>query len=83
LLRPVLLSLRNIFRSKARLLLTLITLTLGGASFIAVISVRASLDCTIDDSLRMWNFDLMVILEHPYRQEKVTQIVQAVSGVAQ
>jgi putative ABC transport system permease protein len=41
--RPMLLSLRNTFRRKGRLALTLATLTLGGAIFMAVFSVRASL----------------------------------------
>ncbi len=38
--RPVLLSLRNTFRRKGRLALTLFTLTVAGAIFIAVFNVR-------------------------------------------
>jgi putative ABC transport system permease protein len=41
--RPLILSLRNTFRRKARLALTLATLILGGAIFIAVLGVRESL----------------------------------------
>ena len=41
--RPLLLSLRNTFRRKGRLALTLATLTLAGAIFIGVFSIRSSL----------------------------------------
>ena len=44
--RPMLLSLRNTFRRKGRLALTLSTLTLAGAMLIAVMSVRESLNNT-------------------------------------
>ena len=48
--RPLLIALRNTFRRKGRLALTLTTLTLGGAIFIAVFSVRDSLLLTLDDA---------------------------------
>jgi len=41
--RPLLISLRNTFRRKGRLILTLFTLTLGGAIFIATFNVQGSL----------------------------------------
>jgi putative ABC transport system permease protein len=41
--RPFILSLRNTFRRRSRLLLTLFTLTMGGAIFIAVFNVRVTL----------------------------------------
>ena len=40
---PIALSVRNTFRNKGRLILTLITLSLAGMIFIAVLNVRASL----------------------------------------
>ncbi len=81
ILRPVLLSLRNTFRSKGRLGLTLITLTLGGAIFIGVFSVQTSLDQTLDDLLRWWGFDAIIFLTRPYRTEQVTQAALEVPGV--
>jgi putative ABC transport system permease protein len=83
LLRPLLLSLRNIFRSKGRLALTLITLILGGATFIGVFSIRASLDRTMDDLLHTWNFDAMFVFRQPYRVEKIVREAQGVPGVVQ
>ncbi len=44
---PILLSLRNTFRKKARLAFTLSTLTLAGAMFISVFSTRVSLTSQI------------------------------------
>jgi len=82
LLRPLLLSLRNTFRSKGRLALTLMTLTLGGAIFIGVFSVQASLGQTLDELLQWWGFDTVVYLARPYRTEKVTQTALRVPGVA-
>lgn len=79
--RPLLLSLRNTFRSKGRLALTLITLTLGGAIFMGVFSVQASLDQTLDDLLRWWGFDVMVIPARPYRADRMIQAALDVPGV--
>lgn len=79
--RPFLLSLRNIFRSKGRLTLTLITLTLGGATFIGVFSVNATLGRTIEDFMQMYGFDSVVVFARPYRIEKIKQEAQAVPGV--
>jgi putative ABC transport system permease protein len=83
LLRPLLLSLRNIFRSKGRLALTLTTLTLGGATFIGVFSVRASLGRTIDDLMHMWNFDTVIAFSRHYRVERIKQQALHVPGIVE
>lgn len=69
--RPLLLSLRNTFRNKGRLALTLITLMLAGAIFVGVFSVRASLTETVDQLLGWWGFDVLVAFTQPYRVEQV------------
>ena len=46
--RPLLLSIRNTFRRKGRLALTLFTLVVAGAIFIAVFNVRSSLNGFMD-----------------------------------
>jgi len=81
LMRPVLLSLRNIFRSKVRLTLTLITLTLGGATFIGVFSVKSALDRTLDDFMQLYNFDSLIVLSRPYRLEKIQREAKTIPGV--
>ena len=82
LARPWLLSLRNTFRSKGRLFLTLLTLTLAGSIFMSVFSVRDSLDSTMDSMIGWWNFDTMISLERPYRVERLANTAAAVPGVA-
>lgn len=80
--RPLLLSLRNTFRQKWRLFLTLTTLTLGGAIFISVFSVRASVDNSIELLFEtLIRFDVQVNLERPYRIAEVEQEAYQVEGV--
>jgi putative ABC transport system permease protein len=80
-LRPSLLSIRNMFRNQGRLALTLITLTLGSATFISVFSVRSSLSKTVDDMVAWFNTDLMITLDRSYRAEKIQQEALRVPGV--
>lgn len=79
--RPLMLSLRNTFRRKMRLLLTLITLVLGSAIFIAVLSVYASLMQTLDEALTYYSFDVAVFFNRPYRVEQIDKEVRRVPGV--
>ncbi|HRW09606.1 MAG TPA: FtsX-like permease family protein [Caldilineaceae bacterium] len=79
--RPMLISLRNTFRRKGRLLLTLTTLTLASAIFIAVFSVRASLLLTLDDALSYWNYDISLNLNRPYRVDYLEREALNVPGV--
>ncbi|NTU83870.1 MAG: FtsX-like permease family protein [Chloroflexales bacterium] len=78
--RPLLLSLRNTFRRKGRLMLTLSTLILSGVIFMAVLSERTTLRSTIIDFLSVYNFDVEVDLNRPYRIAMLDQQVR-VPGV--
>jgi putative ABC transport system permease protein len=79
--RSILLSVRNTFRNKGRLTLTLITLTLGSATFISVFNMRASLTSTVDDMIKWFNCDMMLTFDRTYRSEKVQLEAQNVPGV--
>lgn len=79
--RPLLLSLRNTFRRKGRLLLTLSTLTLGGAIFISVFSVRDSLLLTLDDAFKYWNYDVEASFNRSYRTTELEREALRVPGV--
>ncbi len=78
--RPVLLSLRNTFRRKGRLALTLLTLTLAGGMFIGVLSVRDSLLGTLDESFKYWNYDVQVEFSRAYRIEQLERETLGVPG---
>lgn len=80
--RPVLLSLRNTFRRKGRVALTLLTLTLGGAFFIAVFSSNTSLQLTVHNFMHaLYNYDIDVFLHRPYHAEYLKQEALRVPGV--
>jgi putative ABC transport system permease protein len=79
--RPFLLSMRNTFRRKGRLALTLTTLTLGGAIFIAVMSVSASFGLTLNDVFQFWGYDVEADFNQPYLTEQVEQAARSIPGV--
>ena len=79
--RPTLISLRNTFRRKGRLILTLITLSLGGAVFIATFNVRASLETYIEKVSQYLLADISLEFAQIYRIEDVRNITQSVYGV--
>jgi putative ABC transport system permease protein len=68
--RPVLLSLRNTFRRRGRLALTIGALTLGGAIFIGILSVQSSLKRAMD-AIVPYQFDLSVMLAQPQGKERI------------
>jgi len=79
--RPVLLSLRNTFRRKGRLILTLLTLTLAGTVFMAVFSVRSSLYSTLDEAMDYFHYDVSIGFIQNYRASRIEQEVMRVPGV--
>lgn len=80
--RPVQISLRNTFRRRGRLAMTLITLVLGGMLFMTVGSVRASLNGLIEQGLDYYQFDVQIQLQQPTRTQRVEQVVRSLPGVA-
>ena len=80
--RPLLLSIRNTFRRKGRLVLTLFTLTMAGAIFIAVFNVRASLEMFLDQIGQHFMADLTLTFEQPYRERQIEQVVMQAPGVS-
>ncbi len=81
--RPSQISLRNTFRRKGRLSLTLITLSLASAIFISIFSVRASLLQTLDDALNYFDYDVQIIFDVPYRAERLQTLAKQLPTVDQ
>lgn len=79
--RPLLISLRNTFRHKGRLALTLVTLTLGGAIFIATFNARASMENYIDRIGHYFLADVNLTLDGPYRISEIQRALSHVDGV--
>jgi putative ABC transport system permease protein len=74
-------SLRNTFRRKGRLILTVLTLSLGGAVFIATFNVRISLVDYIDQIVRYFLADVNVTVDRYYRIDELAPIIEKVPGV--
>jgi putative ABC transport system permease protein len=79
--RPMQISIRNTFRRKSRLALTLFTLVLAGAIFIAVFNLWASFDKTMQDIQGYFLADINVSLDHAYSFDKVAALAESVPGV--
>jgi putative ABC transport system permease protein len=81
--RPFLLSLRNTFRRRARLALTLGTLAVGGAGFIVAMNVLASMDSTVAARYDAARYDVQLWFSQPYPTEQLETSILAVDGVKQ
>ncbi len=79
--RPILLSFRNTFRKRGRLLLTIFTLTVAGAVFIAVFNVRDSMRGVMAQIMQHFMGDVTVDFSQPYRVQKVTRDLREIPGV--
>lgn len=80
--RPLLISLRNTFRSKGRMALTLITLSLGGALFISTFNVQLSMANYIEQISQYFIGDLNLTLAYPYRIEKIEELLSPLDEIS-
>lgn len=79
--RPTLLSLRNTFRRKGRLALTLGILALGGATFMTAMNVSDSWRNTVDSLFGARRYDLQVVLSQPTSAARFREVIGGVDGV--
>src|SRR5688572_17711824 len=79
--RPLVFAIRNSFRRRARLALTLVTLAAGGLFFLTALNVRASMMNTIDRMFAPRKFDLTVTLRELYDQQKLQSAVDNTPGI--
>ena len=80
--RPILLSIRNTFRQKARLTLTIFTLTIAGSIFIAVFNVRDSMQNMMDMLMAHFIADVSLSFSRPYPVSRMEQVILPIPGVA-
>ncbi|OQY32879.1 MAG: hypothetical protein B6I38_04110 [Anaerolineaceae bacterium 4572_5.1] len=71
--RPLLISLRNTFRQRGRLMLTLFTLTMGGAIFISVFNVRVTLYEYVQNIGDYFLADVTISFDKAYRLSEIEQ----------
>ncbi len=82
LARPLLLSLRNAFRKRERMVLTLLTLATGGAVFLGALNLRGSIRDSVrvlyDEELR---YQLTVRFERRHEADSLVAVAVAERGV--
>lgn len=81
--RDVLLALRNPFRKRARLILSLVTLTFAGAIFMGIVNLQSSLNSALDLMLGFWNYDAWLVVDGHVPAEKLVSVAKSVSGVGE
>jgi putative ABC transport system permease protein len=79
--RPFLLSLRNTFRRRGRLVLTLGALSVGGAGFIVALNVGASMDSTVAAKFDAIRYDIQVRFSQPYPAERIAQVLSDIAAL--
>lgn len=80
--QTLLLALRNTFRRRGRLLLTLGLLATGGAMFLASLNTALAWQRTIADGMDTRHFDAEIRLNRPEPAEALLARIRAVPGVA-
>ena len=80
--RPTLLSIRNAFRKRQRMTLTLLALATGGAVYIGAANLRRSVLGAVDLLYAGQTYDFTVRLAEPHEADSVEAVVSRVAGVA-
>ncbi len=79
--RTLIMALRNTFRQKGRLFLTLGLLSAAGAMFMTSLNVKAAWEKNISDAASNRNYDLEIRLNRPEPEKKLLAIAKKISGV--
>ncbi len=79
--RPLLLSLRNTFRRKGRLIFTLLVMAAGGTGFIVAMNIYASMYNTVDKRINTISYDIQVTFDRPQQLKSVEDTINEIAGV--
>jgi putative ABC transport system permease protein len=73
---------RNAFRKRQRMALTLATLALGGAVFMAALDLRTTIRGSVEELFgRSLRYDMSVSLAEPHAPDSIAAAIRPVSGV--
>ena len=81
LARPLLLSIRNAFRKRARMLLTLSALAVGGAVYLGAINLQNAIRASVDTLFGSQRFDAVIRFVSPQSIDSLESIARGVDGV--
>ena len=79
--RSLIMALRNSFRRRGRLLLTLTLLATAGAMFISSLNVRKASQEHLVEAAAERHYDLEIVLAKPEERQKITRLISVVPGV--
>jgi putative ABC transport system permease protein len=79
--RPLVFSLRNAFRRKQRMVLTLLTLAFGGAVFMGAGNLKAAVSGAMDLAFESQRFDMLLRLSRPVPVDSIERALATVGGV--
>lgn len=80
--RPLLLSLRNAFRRRQRMILTLLTLATGGAVYLGTRNLRQGVIGSVDLLFAPQQYDMVVRFVSPHAPDSIVAAVSRVPGVS-
>ncbi len=78
---PFVFALRNGFRRRGRLALTLLTLAAGGLFFLSALNIRASIVNTLDRMFAARKYDLTVTFSNPFAWERLQRAAGNTPGI--
>ncbi|MFS1512618.1 ABC transporter permease [Chengkuizengella sp. SCS-71B] len=79
--RTLILSLRNTFRKKGRLILTICLLSVAGSMFLTGLNVKAGWEKIISDAASQRHYDLEIKLNDAEPRQRMKQILEDIPGV--
>jgi putative ABC transport system permease protein len=79
--RPLVFSVRNAFRRKQRMMLTLLTLAFGGAVFMGAGNLKAAVGGAMDLAFGSQRFDMVLRLARPVSIDSVEGALRSVGGI--
>lgn len=80
--RPLLLSLRNAFRRRQRMALTLLTLALGGSVYLGALNLRSAIVGSVELLFRPQHYDMSLSFAESWPAESLEVALTSVAGVA-
>lgn len=80
--RPILLSLRNAFRRRQRMVLTLVTLATGGAVYLGALNLRSSVIGSVDLLYASQRYDITLRFARAFPPESLEHVIRSTTGVA-
>lgn len=81
--RPFLLSLRNTFRRKGRLIFTTLVVAVGGTGFIVAMNIYASMYNTVDKKMSAFSYDIQATFDQSQPVGDIEEAIKEIPGIVE